>query len=113
VPNSPVRRGNRRGDGDGGDVGASYARKTTKRLTGGTGLPARGSAREGVAGRWGWLVSKREGGECGAAAHARAGRQWAEREKARARGGGEAAAAWARFAPARGGGELSLFPFIF
>jgi hypothetical protein len=29
VPNSPVRRGDGRGDGDGGDGGASYARKTT------------------------------------------------------------------------------------
>jgi hypothetical protein len=71
VPNSPMRRGDGRGDGDGGDDGASYARKTTKRLTGGAGLPARGSAREGVAGRWGRLVSEREGGECGAAARAR------------------------------------------
>jgi hypothetical protein len=76
VPNSPVRRGDGRGDG-----GASYAGRTTKRLTGGAGLPARGSAREGVAGRWGWLVSEREGGERRAAAHAGAGRQWAERGK--------------------------------
>jgi hypothetical protein len=86
VPNSPVRRGDGRGDSDGGDDdggdgGASYARKTTKRLTSGAGLPARGSAREGVAGRWGWLVSEREGGERGAAARARAGRQWAKRWK--------------------------------
>jgi hypothetical protein len=86
VPNSPVRRGDGRGDGDGGDDdggdgGASYARKTTKRLTGGAGLPARGSAREGVAGRWGWLVSEREGGERRAIARARAGQQWAERGK--------------------------------
>jgi hypothetical protein len=56
----PVRRGDGRGDDDGGDGGASYARKTTKRLTGGAGLPARGSVREGVAGRWGRLVSERE-----------------------------------------------------
>jgi hypothetical protein len=52
VPNSPVRRGDGRGDGDGGDDdggddSASYAWKTTKRLTGGAGLPARGSARSG------------------------------------------------------------------
>jgi hypothetical protein len=58
VPNSLVRRG----DGDGGDGSASYAGRTTKRLTGGAGLPARGSAREGVAGRWGRLVSERERG---------------------------------------------------
>jgi hypothetical protein len=59
VPNSSVRRGDGRGDGDGGDGGASYARKTT-RLTGGAGLPVRGSARARGAGRWGWLVSERE-----------------------------------------------------
>jgi hypothetical protein len=68
VPNSPVQRGDGRGDGDrgdgdGGDGGASYARKTTKWPTGGAGLPARGGAREGAAGRWGRLVSEREGGE--------------------------------------------------
>jgi hypothetical protein len=53
VPNFPVRRG---------DGGASYARKTT-RLTGGAGLPVRGSARERGADRWGWLAREREGGE--------------------------------------------------
>jgi hypothetical protein len=63
VPNSPVRRGDGRGDSDGGDNGVSYARKMTKRLTGGAGLPARGSAREGATGRWGRLVSEREGEE--------------------------------------------------
>jgi hypothetical protein len=78
MPNSPVRRGDGRGygdggDGGGGDGGVSYAGKTTKRLTGGAGLPARGSAREGVAGGWGWLVSEREGGERGAAVRAGAG----------------------------------------
>jgi hypothetical protein len=45
------------GDDDGGDGGASYARKTTQWLTGGAGLPARGSAREGAAARWGRLIS--------------------------------------------------------
>jgi hypothetical protein len=52
----------RRGDGDGGDGGASYARKTTW-LTGGAGLPVRGSARERGAGRWGWLARERERGK--------------------------------------------------
>jgi hypothetical protein len=111
VPNSPVRRGDGRGDGDGGDDGASYARKTTKRLIGGAGLPARGSARERVAGRWGWLVSEREGGERGAAARAGAGRLLGRKGEARARGGGEAAAAWAGFSPA--GGKSFLFFFLF
>jgi hypothetical protein len=112
VPNSLVWRGDGRGDDDGGDDGASYARKTTKRLTGGASLPARGSAREGVAGRWGWLVSERDGGECGAAARARAGRQWAERGKRGREGGGEAATAWAGFSPA-GGKESFLFFLLF
>jgi hypothetical protein len=48
----------RRGDDDGGDDGAPYARETT-RLTGGAGLPVKG-ARERGAGRWGWLISERE-----------------------------------------------------
>jgi hypothetical protein len=73
VPNSPMRRGDGRGDGDGGDGdggdgGESYARRTTKRLTGGAGLRARGSAREGAVGRWGRLVSESEGGERGGCA---------------------------------------------
>jgi ATP-dependent RNA helicase DeaD len=116
VPNSPVRRGDGRGDGDGGDDdggdgGASYARKTTKRLTGGAGLPARGSAREGVAGRWGRLVSEREGGERGAAA--RAGEQAGNGPKggsagARGRGGGRG---MGRIQPSRG--ESFLFFFLF
>jgi hypothetical protein len=62
VPNSPVRQGDGQGDSDGGDSGESYARRTTKRLTGGAGLPARGSVRERAAGRWGRLVSERERG---------------------------------------------------
>jgi hypothetical protein len=89
VPNSPVRRGDGRGDGDRGDGGASYVRRTTKRLTGGAGLPARGSAREGAAGRWGRLVSEREGGEWGGYARAGAGRQLGRKGgSAGARGGG-------------------------
>jgi hypothetical protein len=108
VPNSSVWRGDGRGDGD-----ASYARKTTKRLTGGAGLPARGSAREGVAGRWGRLVSEREGGERGAAAARGSGPTMGRKGEARARGGGEADAAWAGFSPVGGERELSLFPFIF
>jgi hypothetical protein len=108
VLNSPVRRG----DDDGGDGGASYVRKTTKRLTGGAGLPARGSAREGVAGRWGRLVSEREGGEHGAATRVRerAG-NGSKGGEARARGGGEAAAAWVGFIPV--GGRAFSFSFYF
>jgi hypothetical protein len=53
-----------KGMGDGGDGGASYARKTM-RLTGGAGLPVRGSARERGAGRWGWLARERERGARG------------------------------------------------
>jgi hypothetical protein len=63
----------RRGDDDGGDGGASYVRKTT-RLTGGAGLPVRGSARARGAGGWGWLVSERERGKrAGGFARERAG----------------------------------------
>jgi hypothetical protein len=119
VPNSPVRRGDGRGDGDGGDGGESYARRTMKRLTGGAGLPARGSTREGAAGRWGRLVSEREGGEWGGYARAGAGRQLGRKGGVRVRGG-EAAAVWADSSPARGEGFLffflfsnSYFPFLY
>jgi hypothetical protein len=100
----------RRGDGDGGDGGASYARKTTW-LTGGAGLPVRGSARERGAGRWGWLARERERGG-NARAALRVGRPMGRREDARARGRGKAAATWAKFGPA-GGRKLSLFSFYF
>jgi hypothetical protein len=88
----------------------SYVRKTTTRLTGGAGLPARGSARERVAGRWGWLVSERVRG--GASGCAR-GSEPAIGSKggSAARGRGEAAAAWAGFGPA--GGEAFSFSFYF
>jgi hypothetical protein len=111
VPNSPVRRGDGRGDGGGGDGGASYVRKTTTRLTGGAGLPARGSTRERVAGRWGWLVSERERGGARAAAHVRAGRLLGRKGEARARGRGEAAAVWAGFGPVWGR-AFSFFLFF-
>jgi hypothetical protein len=112
VPNSPVRRGDGRGDGDGGDDGASYVGRTTKRLTIGAGLPARGSAREGVTGRWGRLVSERGGGERGAAAHARerAGNgPKGGNTGARRRGGGHG---MGRIRPYRGE-ESFLFFFLF
>jgi hypothetical protein len=54
----------------GGDRGEPYAGRTTKRLTGGAGLPVGAGARERAAGRWGWLVSEREA-ECGAGWRAR------------------------------------------
>jgi hypothetical protein len=107
VPNSPVRRGDGRGDGD-----ASYVRKTTKQLTGGAGLLARGSAREGVVGRWGWLVSEREGGERGAAARARERAGNGPKGGSAGARGREAAAAWVGFSPA-GGRESFLFFLLF
>jgi hypothetical protein len=115
VPNSPVRRGDGRGDddggdGDGGDDGESYARRTTKWLTGGAGRPARGSAREGVAGRWGRLVSERKGGEWGGYACAGAGQQCAVRGECGREGG-----RWPRHGlnPAQQGGRVFSFSFYF
>jgi hypothetical protein len=108
VPNSLVRRG----DGDGGDGSASYAGRTTTRLTGGAGLPARGSAREGVAGRWGRLVSEREGGGArSGCAREGAGRQSAERGNAgaRRRGGGRG---MGRIRPSRGRAFSFSFYFL-
>jgi hypothetical protein len=61
VPNFSVRRGDGRGDGAmegtlvGGDRDEPYAGRTTRRLTGGAGLPARVSARESN-GESGWRV---------------------------------------------------------
>jgi hypothetical protein len=112
VPNSPVRQGDGRRDGGRGDGGASYARKTTTRLIGGAGLPARGSARERVAGRWGWLVSERERG--GRTSGCARGSGPAIRPKggsagARERGGGRGLG---RIRPSRGG-AFSLFSFYF
>jgi hypothetical protein len=51
-------------------------------------------------------------GSARAAARARAGRLLGRKGEVRARGRGEAAATWAGFGPA-GGGEFSLFLFIF
>ena len=113
MPNFPVRQGDGRGDGDGGDGGESYARRTTKRLTGGAGLPAGGSARERAAGRWGRLVSKRERGS-GAAARARAGQQWAEREEKCGREGGGGRRPRHGLDPAQlGGKRVFSFTFLF
>jgi hypothetical protein len=86
----------------------SYVRKTTTRLTGGAGLPARGSARERVAGRWGWLVSERVRGGAQAAARAGAGQLLGRKGKrgARERGGGRG---MGRIRPSRGGSFLFLF----
>jgi hypothetical protein len=109
VPNSPVRRGEGRGDGDGGDDGASYARKTTTRLTGGADLPARGSAREREAGRWGWLVSERVlGARERLRARERAG-YWAERGKRGRAGEGRRP----RHGPDSAQQEGESFPFFF
>jgi hypothetical protein len=61
--------GEMEGTSVGGDCDEPYAGRTTKRLTGGAGLPAGVSARERAAGEWGRLVSERER-EHGATAHA-------------------------------------------
>jgi hypothetical protein len=111
MPNSPVRRGDGRGDdggGDdgGGDGGASYVRKTTTRPTGGAGLPARGSARERVAGRWGWLVSERERG--GARGSGSAIGPKGGSASTRERGGGRGLG---RIRPSRGGAFSFFFLF--
>jgi hypothetical protein len=121
VPNSFCAARGWRGDGDGGDGGASYARKTT-RLTDGAGLPVRGSARERGAGRWGWFARER-GGECaGGFARGSGPAIGPKGGRAGAREGGEAAAAWARFSPAGGRRAFSFsfsfffnnsFPFLF
>jgi hypothetical protein len=112
MPNFPVRRGDGRGDDNGGDGGELYARRTTKRLTGGASLPAGGSARERAAGRWVRLVSERDWGS-GAAARAReTGRKWAERGR-NVGARGESGRAWAGFSPANRGAGFSLFLFIF
>jgi hypothetical protein len=112
VPNSPVRRGDGRGDGDGGDDGASYVGRTTKRLTSGAGLPARGSAREGVTGRWGRLVSERGGGSAERLHTRGSGPAMGRKGETRARGGGEAATAWVGFGPT-GGRRAFYFSFYF
>jgi hypothetical protein len=44
----------------GGDRDEPYAGRTTRRLTGGAGLPAGVSARERAAGGWGRFVNERE-----------------------------------------------------
>jgi hypothetical protein len=71
----------------GGDRDEPYVGRTTKRLTGGVGLPAGVSARERAAGRWGRLVSERKR-ECGAGCAREAGRKWAKWGESWARGGG-------------------------
>jgi hypothetical protein len=95
----------------GGDRDEPYAGRTTKRLTGGAGLPAGVSARERAAGGWGRLVSERER-ERGAAARARKQAGNGLKGGSRGRNGGGVAAAWAGFSPARGE-RVSLFLFIF
>jgi hypothetical protein len=112
VPNFLVRRGDGRGDGDGGDGGESYARRTTKRLTGGAGLPAGGSARERAAGRWGRLVSERERERGRGAGCARARNRPEMGRKGRstgARGGSGRGMGWIQ--PSKGEGFLFFFLF--
>jgi hypothetical protein len=79
-----------------------------------------------VVDRWGWsaserewliggadFISEREGGECGAATHAR---ERADNGPKREKRGREGEGRRPRHGPdsaQQGGGELSLFPFIF
>jgi hypothetical protein len=60
----------------------------------------------------GLACQREKEGSARAAVRAGVGRLLGRKEDARARGRGEAAAAWARFGPA-GGEELFLFLFIF
>jgi hypothetical protein len=99
----------RRGDGDGGDGGASYAGKTT-RLTGGAGLPVREAReREGLAGGAGLSARAGEGSVRAASRASRPAngpRGGGGNARARGRGGGrDMGQNW----PSRG----SSFPFSF
>jgi hypothetical protein len=121
VPNFSVRRGDGRGDGAmegtmvGGDRDEPYVGRTTRRLTGGAGLPAGVSARESD-GESGWRVGMAHQREKGRAQGglARVRRQAGDGPKGGVAGarGGDAAAAWLGFGPARGR-EGFLFFFLF
>jgi hypothetical protein len=79
------------------------------------GHSARGSerARERAADGWGCFASEREAGcEAGWPARAEAGRRWAERGGARARGKGRPRV-WAESRPSRGRGGFFSFSFYF
>jgi hypothetical protein len=113
VPNSSCVARGWRGGGDGGDGGASYARKTT-RLTGGAGLPVRGSARER-----GWQVGlacqreRRRGARGRLRAREWAG-YWAERRmRGREGGGGGGGHGMGQIWPSRGDKSFFFFLFIF
>jgi hypothetical protein len=95
----------------GGDRDEPYVGRTTKRLTGGAGLPAGVSARERAAGRWGRLASERER-KRGATARAREQAGNGPKGGERGREGGKAVAAWAGFIPARGGFSFSFYFLI-
>jgi hypothetical protein len=106
VPNFPVRRG----DGEG--TAMRGRRCIVREEDDATDRWGRSASERERARERGWQVElacqrEREGGE-----RAGVGRLLGRREDARARGRGEAAAAWARFGPA-GGKELFLFLFIF
>jgi hypothetical protein len=100
----------------GGDRDGPYAGRGKKddELADSWGRSASGSerARERAAGGWGRFISEGEKESAGrAGAHAGAGRKWAEGRESRARGG-DAAAAWAGFSPARGEGFSFSFYFL-
>jgi hypothetical protein len=72
----------------GGDRDEPYAGRTTKRVTGGAGLPAGVSARERAAGRWGQLVSERERERGAGCARARSRPEMGQKGGNRGREGG-------------------------
>jgi hypothetical protein len=99
----------------GGDRDEGTAGKTTKRLTSGAILPVgviASEARDGAADGWGWLVSERERAQGGLARVRESGPEMGRGEGVAGARGGRAAAAWAGFSPAEGGGLFS-FSFYF
>jgi hypothetical protein len=96
----------------GGDRDEPYVWRTTKRLTGGAGLPAGVSARERERLAGGVSLSARERGST-ERLRARGSRP-AMGRKGGGRGseGGKAATAWAGFSPARGGFSFSFYFLI-
>jgi hypothetical protein len=86
-------------------------RRTTTWLTGWATLPVGVIASEGEADGWGRFVSERERAQ-GGLARAREQAGNGPREGSCGREGGEVAAAWAGFSPARGEGFSFSFYFL-
>jgi hypothetical protein len=96
----------------GGDRDKPYAGRTTKRLTGGAGLPAGVSTRERAAGRWGRLVSERERERQAGCARARSRPELGQKGGGRGREGGRRPRHGLDSAQL-GRERVSLFLFIF